>query len=842
MIKLENVNKYFNKRKKNELHVINNVNLTLGDNGLVALLGPSGSGKTTLLNAIGGLDKIGKGKIYINDKKVTSKLAYKVDEIRNINIGYIFQDYKLIEDMSVFDNIAIVLKMIGIKDKNEIKTRVDYVLNSVNMYRYRNRPASMLSGGERQRVGIARAIVKDPDIIIADEPTGNLDSKNTIQIMNIIKSISKKRLVILVTHETDLANFYASRIVEIQDGTIKRDYENGEVDELDYGLENKIFLKDFKEIEEIKRENIEVNYYSDKKEKIKINLIIKNGNIYIQSDNKEKIEVIDGNSNIEIVNEHYKKIDKNVYKEYNFDFDKAINKNIKKKYSSILNPITLILKGFNKVFGFSILKKLLLIGFLISSMFTMYSISSTVATMTINDADFVKVNRNYLQIMSQDMEVEDYLKYEKYNGVKYLLPGTSEVTFIVKYEDYYQPSKVTDEINGSLASVSMITEKDLAYGRMIENSNEVIVDKMSINKMFQNDIAKMSGITKIEDMINKKIYVKNMEAFKIVGITDLKNPSIYVDESVMINIIANGTGESSQFNVYGMGDIVVDTDDVKYENTYEEGWEDIQNTNIVDYKVLEKTIELKEGKVPNDYEVLVNIKNKDDIQLNQELDVTINGKKLKVVGYYDSKENINQLLTNNNTIKYSLIEKYSIITVSVTSESKSEKENEKEKDKVIKEFREENINIEDSYSYSKQEYLKNKRETMKSNLIVSGIMLGISLIEIYLMTRSSFLSRIKEIGIYRAIGVKKIDIYKMFIGEIIAITTIGSLPGIILMAYILNVLSTIPYMANYFIINFATVGGTIIFVYLFNILVGLIPVFNVIRKRPAEILSRHDLD
>lgn len=133
--------------------------------------GESGSGKTTLLNAIGGLDKINKGRIFINGKKLTK---FTVDKIRNLNIGYIFQDYKLIDNLSVYENVAISLKMIGIKDKEEIKKRVEYVLENVNMYRYRNRPANMLSGGERQRVAIARAIVKNPNIVIADEPTRKL--------------------------------------------------------------------------------------------------------------------------------------------------------------------------------------------------------------------------------------------------------------------------------------------------------------------------------------------------------------------------------------------------------------------------------------------------------------------------------------------------------------------------------------------------------------------------------------------------------------------------------------------------------------------------------------------
>ena len=242
MIKLENVNKFFYKHKKNQIHVINNTSLILEDKGMVALLGPSGCGKTTLLNVIGGLDKIDSGKIYINGERISKRSISKVDKIRNVNIGYIFQDYYLVNNMTVYDNVALVLKINGIKDKDEISKRVNYVLEKVGMYRYRNRYANMLSGGERQRVGIARAIVKDPSIIIADEPTGNLDSKNTIEIMNIIKAISKDRLVILVTHETELADFYADRIIKIEDGKIIEDISNNHNNDLDYRLDNKIYL------------------------------------------------------------------------------------------------------------------------------------------------------------------------------------------------------------------------------------------------------------------------------------------------------------------------------------------------------------------------------------------------------------------------------------------------------------------------------------------------------------------------------------------------------------------------------------------------------------------------
>lgn len=819
MIKLEGVNKYFNRHKRNEIHVINNVSLELENTGLVAILGPSGSGKTTLLNAIGGLDRVNKGNIFINGENITSFSTHKKDKIRNINIGYIFQDYKLVDDLSVFENIALVLKMIGIKDKKEIKTRVEYVLNAVNMYRYRNRPASMLSGGERQRVGIARAIVKDPEIIIADEPTGNLDSKNSLEIMNIIKAISKKKAVILVTHEQDLARFYASRIIEIKDGVIQKDYENKDVDELDYNQENIIYLRDLKEHEKITAENVDIDFYAEEKQKIKLDIVVKNGNIYIKSKKEAKVEVLDDHSNIELVDSNYQKIQKNVYQEYEFNFDEAINKNIQKKYSSILNPFSLIAQGFRKVVSFPILKKILLAGFFVSSMFIVYSFSSIMGTLNIEDKDFVTINRNYLSITMNNLTVDKFLEYEKFDEIDYLLPGDSKATFKVKYNDFYQTSTIEDTLSGSLSSINMINQNDLVYGKMPENEYEVVVDKMSLDNMFEENNAKMAGIINVEDMVGREIFANNLDKFKIVGICDLQSPSIYTYQSMFINILSNVDNSNEENNMF-------------FGAMYVSEQNDTSENKLTDYSLVKNKVELKEGRFPtDDYEVMVNMDSKDEMPINKEIETKVNDHKLKVVGYYFSKENMDLYLVNSNMVKYDLIINSSNITV-----------NAKNKEAALNKFKSMDINIQDSYEKSRQDYIKEKKESIVSSLVVTGIILAISLIEIYLMVRSSFLSRIKEIGIYRAIGVKRIDIYKMFLGEIVAITTIASMPGVLFMSYIIKAISGIKYMARLFMINPWIILACVVFIYAFNIIVGLLPVFNVVRKTPSEILARHDLD
>ncbi len=811
MIKINKLNKYFNKGKKNEIHVINDTTLELSDTGLVALLGPSGCGKTTLLNAIGGLDNVNSGDIYINDKKMTRFLSSKKDELRTLNIGYIFQDYHLIEELSVYDNVAIVLKMIGIKDKIEIKKRVDYVLERVGLYKYRKRNVGMLSGGERQRVGIARAIVKNPDIIIADEPTGNLDSKNTIEVMNIIKSISKNKLVILVTHEKDIANFYASRIIEILDGKVVKDKENIHNNDLDYRIENKIYLKDIKNHETIKSNNLSIDYYSEDNKKLNVKIVVKNGNIYIESDSKNKLEVIDNDSTLELVNDTYKKINKETYEKYNFDFNEIINNNIKLKYSSIFNPITLLISGFKKIKSYPILKKILLVGFFISSMFVLYSVSNIAGILNVEDKDFVTHNKSYLSINLNKINKDNYLEYEKNEDINYVLPGNSSVTFYIKYDFYLQTIDAIDTINASLSSLNMISNKDLVYGRMPENDYEIVIDKMALESTMKRKLAQQVGITDSKDYLDLNIQIDNMDKFKIVGITDLQSPSIYTFEDMFINILSNSkVGTNTDYGFI---------EDYSYQS----------DNKLLDYKLV-SDLKIKQGRLPEkDYEVIVNYDERYSYPLNKQIDKKVNDKKLKVVGYYTN--DINNMLVSNNTIKYKLLDDNKEIIVYP-----------KDKDRVTNYFKEKSIKVQDIYDKDKKDYMEERKEYVKSSSLVAIIMLSISLVEIYLMIRSSFLSRIKEVGILRAIGIKKMDIYKMFLGEILAITLTASTLGLIVMGYVIKGLTELPLLGESYLFNLPIILISVLIVYGFNIIVGLLPVFNTIRKTPAQILSRIDAD
>lgn len=224
MVELKDLRKTY---KLNNLEVLKGINLKFGDLGFTSILGPSGCGKTTLLNIIGGLDRATSGDLLIDNISTSTYKEKDWDHYRNENVGFVFQDFNLIGHLSIFKNVELSLTLTGISKKERIK-KVNEALDKVGLLKLKNNLPKRLSGGERQRVAIARAIVNNPKIILADEPTGSLDSATSIQILDILKEISKEHLVIMVTHNEEFARNYSNRIIKLLDGTIISDENNEE--------------------------------------------------------------------------------------------------------------------------------------------------------------------------------------------------------------------------------------------------------------------------------------------------------------------------------------------------------------------------------------------------------------------------------------------------------------------------------------------------------------------------------------------------------------------------------------------------------------------------------------
>ena len=221
MLKLKNITKDYD-TASSKVQALKGININFRKSEFVSILGQSGCGKTTLLNIIGGLDHYTTGDLIINGKSTKKFKDRDWDAYRNYSVGFVFQSYNLIQHQSILSNVELALTLSGVSKKERTKRAIE-ALEQVGLKEQIHKKPNQLSGGQMQRVAIARALVNNPDIILADEPTGALDTKTSVQIMEILKKISKDKLIIMVTHNPELAEKYSSRVIKILDGVITDD-------------------------------------------------------------------------------------------------------------------------------------------------------------------------------------------------------------------------------------------------------------------------------------------------------------------------------------------------------------------------------------------------------------------------------------------------------------------------------------------------------------------------------------------------------------------------------------------------------------------------------------------
>ncbi|MBP5444879.1 MAG: ABC transporter ATP-binding protein/permease [Acholeplasmatales bacterium] len=219
MIKVEHLNKTYNLNKKNSTHAVKDISFTLPDSGMIFIVGKSGSGKSTILNILGGLDDFESGSVIVDGNDLSKMKHSDYNKYRSTYVSFIFQDHFLIDDYNVKDNVMLSLNILNENNEDKVKE----VLRKVELEDKIDSFPLELSGGQRQRVAVARAIIKDPKLILCDEPTGNLDTKTTLLIFDLLKELSKTKLVIVVSHDLDNAKIYADRIIEIFDGKVLTD-------------------------------------------------------------------------------------------------------------------------------------------------------------------------------------------------------------------------------------------------------------------------------------------------------------------------------------------------------------------------------------------------------------------------------------------------------------------------------------------------------------------------------------------------------------------------------------------------------------------------------------------
>jgi ABC-type lipoprotein export system ATPase subunit len=808
MIKLKGLQKYYNRKKTNEIHVINDITLDLPDTGLVVLLGPSGSGKTTLLNVLGGLDKVHQGSIMFGDEQIERYSSKVWDKIRNRKVGYIFQNYNLLTNLTVYDNISLTLNMVGIDDKEEIDKRIDYILDSMGMINYRKRRAFQLSGGQQQRVAIARALAKNPSVIIADEPTGNLDSKNTQDIMNIIKQISLNKLVVLVTHEEELAAFYGDRIIRLEDGKIISDISNSSNGSLDVQHETDIYLGDMRPVSNVLDDNSSLKVYTDEdiEDKLDIRLIVKNKTVYIDVKSKEyqKIQLLEKDTEIKIYDKKYEKLKAKDFVETDFNLESIITEtqteSTKHSVISIKDSLKLAVRRLQ---GSSKLGKLFYVGFAGGAILIALAIGMLSGILTMEADEFLYGAKEMVVFDKNTMDYDDILLLADNPSVNYFqVIGIIDLNVDLPtiYQNYSNNVSLTEDAVYS----DYLNKSKIIYGNTdgVQNYNEFVIDKRLADQMLMSSTYNYLGITTYKDLldVNYSITLEGPEGpfqyeLNLVAIVDDGSAVIYARQELIF---------MSQFKV---GIYEVFEDDI----TLDRGFliEEDDEFLIYDIETLESPLALNRVKYFDKY--------------------------YHAVGAFTSDTDVPLILVKRDDIgKTYFDDVYVLPSANVYFHSNNIEE-------TMRHLTEEDIESESTYLVQYEVYRSNRLSNSIGTIIFTFVVLAASAISYFFIIRSSLLSRIYEVSVYRALGVTKGDIRKIFTTEIILITTLTSIVGYLattLVMYRIQVLAE-DYMDLIYISPLSIVSGVII-IYTINIISGLIPVSNLLLKTPAEILSKYD--
>lgn len=559
MLEVKNLCKTYKPKKGVPVQALDNVNLNIQEKGMVFVLGKSGSGKSTFLNVLGGLDKADSGDIVIQGKSSENFSQADFDSYRNTYIGFVFQEYNILEEFTVGQNIALALQLQGKKATSEA---INQILEEVDLVGYGKRKPNELSGGQLQRVAIARALIKNPEIIMADEPTGALDSNTGIQVFNTLKKLSKNKLVLIVSHDRDFAERYADRIVEFADGKIISDV-------MKYQAHASTESEGVNIIED-KFINIKKGYQLTNRDLEIINRYLKDNQdnetmiSFEQRTNKEmkNFAHIDNQGN----RESFKVTNKNELdiRKYTKDEYKKIRsrlpylQSLKIGASSLkTKPIRLIITILMSIIAFTML------GFLVA--FANYNTADLVAdNMSKYNVQFMKVNYaenenpdpndDFAYYSQKNMSVSDfdrlksidsnqtnflpiYYGESEYNGVEvYLNNSNYEVYEKDLLSSDYFPCKIFQgAIECDFDKEFLINKYNMSVlGNLPKTNNEIALTKYQcqrfvvgnfLNKSEEETSNKYENIENCAQMIGKKIVInigrKEME-MTVVGIIDTK--------------------------------------------------------------------------------------------------------------------------------------------------------------------------------------------------------------------------------------------------------------------------------------------------------------------------------
>lgn len=835
MIEVRHLNKTYDRGSRNANHVLRDLSFTLPDTGFVCIVGESGCGKTSLLNAVGGLDRFDSGTLTTDRMTVSRYGSREMEAERNNSFGYIFQNYYLLSEHSVAYNVYLGLHALKLSHREKL-SRVREALKAVNMEHYARRTVSDLSGGQQQRVAIARALARRPRVIFADEPTGNLDEENTINICTLLRRISKTSLVVMVTHELRIARFFADRIITLSSGVVTEDSTDWVRSPLTAEGDSTIYSGDCHE-ERYESDGIRLRVLrQEDAAPAELTVAVLNDRVVIKvSDGRavsctrpEETPVIREGTRPVLTLESVDNIPAEELTEGAEPPASAGRAGSGLTFGMMARESATLLRGRGKG-----LRRLGAWVFLAAmTVLTSIVVGDYLTVSSVDPKDFVKTDSHVLALSLErgwklplsarggiTSKVPEFMEYLEQSGLEFdYVPNVGGQLFCA-VEEFAQMEGITDALPAfSYAPLSRLDESKLILGRMPEKRDEVVIDRWVLDVFLAKDGVIQNNISDISQMLGARLsYLKKTYSPVIVGICDAGDPTLYLSDSAMVSVGVSG------YNLLSYSELCELVDPDKFYThsglpiSQVELAEDecIVNANVAGISYTNRIGSrygtagtgqyiIKDALTQKgvDAAIIVN-----DAAVDKILNAMI-GVSAKFDIYCQDKAAMKNYLAQDLPEN---LDGQVLLTVTDANGS--------------------------AWAYYET------MSTMKADArtIVTVTVIILCMVMLYLLQRSCVQQRMGMMAVYRLLGIPRRKLLTIFSMESLLLSLLSVLPAALITWLVVEILNRLPSLDFSMVLTWQAALTVFAFITVYHLLASLVPVWRLLRLPPARLAGKYDM-
>ncbi len=821
MIQVTGLNKTYDPGRHNANQVLRDVSFTLPDTGFICIVGASGCGKTSLLNAVGGLDSFDNGTISTGAVSVSKYGSRELERERNNNFGYIFQNYYLLSEHSVAYNVYLGLHALDLSHREKV-VRVREALNAVNMSRYARRIVGELSGGQQQRVAIARALARRPRVIFADEPTGNLDEENTLNICTLLRRISKTSLVIMVTHEENIARFFADRIITLSQGCIVDDEDCWQRESLS-AAGSELYAGDYEE-SVLEGEQVKLRVlHQQGAQPVNLTVAVLHDRIVLKLDDGRTV-TCSPQGEEPVIQEGKRPV---------LTLESVDNEPAAEEGLTLSKPAAparagsgltwaMMAKEAVKLLRGKGLRRLGAWAFLAAmAVLTTIMVSDYLTVSALEPEDFVRTDSHILEfelergpempvkasgILSQ---MENYHAYLRQSGLDFdVLPYVS-TQLRYSTDVFLQMGTVSEPLmNFSHALIDRLDEHDLIYGRMPEKTDEIVVDRWVLDAFLEKEGIIQSGIPDLSQMVGAKLdYFKKNYAPTVVGICDCGDPTVYLPAAGLASVGVSGSYviPLSELQAIHPG---------KYDHVTLGPEECIM--------VYNNAGPVYQNKIGSKYNVTFNLQYTivDAVEADTWAYVVI------------ADEAVEDMLMEmgNSTSAFILYCEDKAAMKDYLAQGLPE-----ELDGMVI------VSMKDANGDAWARYQAASHLKADARTIVTVTVIVLCMVMLYLLQRSCVQQRIGMMAVYRLLGIPRRKLLSIFALESVLLCLLSVLPAAAITWAVIMVLNQLPSLEFSMVLPWQWACLVFAAITVYHLLVSLVPVWRLLRLPPARLAGKYDI-